>query len=117
MAEPSPARLFATLAGVVLLAIGMIGFFNGTSIWLNLLHGLTGVAGLALAGIGPRRFAFWIGCAYVALAIWGFALGSGEEILGFLPVDTAGDFLHLAVGALGIGAALGTRRAPRPATA
>jgi hypothetical protein len=133
MAEPSPARLFATLVGALLLALGIAGFFYSASFgapgevdkafglfavngWLNLAHGLIGAAGLILAGVAPRRYSLWLGCGYVAFAIWGFALGGGEAALGFLPVDSAGDFLHLAVGVLGIGAALGTR-VPRPATA
>jgi hypothetical protein len=134
MADPSPARLFATLAGAFLLALGIAGFFYSASFgapgdvgeafgafevngWLNLVHGLTGAAGLLLAGVAPRRYSLFLGCGYVVLAIWGLMLGSGEAVLGFLPVDAAGDILHLAVGVLGIGAALGTRRQGQPATA
>ena len=132
MAEPSPARLYATLVGALLLALGIARLLlqrllrrpgrrrrgasasspsTAGSTWRTCL---TGAAGLLLAGVAPRRYALWLGCGYVAFAIWGFALGSGDAVLGFLPVDTAGDFLHLAVGVLGIGAALGTR-VPRPA--
>ena len=63
-----------------------------------------------MAGFAARRYALWLGILYLALAAWGFVIGSGESILGFLPVNTADDFLHLVLGLLGVGAALATPR-------
>ncbi|MFI5028779.1 MAG: DUF4383 domain-containing protein, partial [Solirubrobacterales bacterium] len=57
-------------------------------------------------------YAFWLGLLYLAICAWGFIVGSGESILGVLPVNAADDILHLVLGLLGIGAALAT---PRPA--
>ncbi len=125
MDAPSPARLFAALAGGTLFAFGIVGFFYSASLgspgevgeafgllsvnaWVNLLHALTGALGLYMAGYASRQYALWLGGFYLAVALWGFAIGSGEAVLGFLPVDTAGNLLHLLVGALGIGAALAT---------
>ena len=127
MAEPSPARLYATLVGGLLVVGGIVGFFYSSSFgspgtvgempggiavngWLNLLHILTGAVGLLVAGFAPRRYAMLVGIAYLGLACWGFALGDGEAILGFLPGNSGDDFAHLALGALGVGAALGTPR-------
>jgi hypothetical protein len=51
-----------------------------------------------------------MGTVYAAIAIWGLILGSGESILGFLPVGNGNNFLNLALGALGVCAALATPR-------
>ena len=125
MAEPSPARLYATLVGALLLAAGILGFFYSSSFgapgdvgealgafavngWVNVFHFISGALGLLVAGYAARRYALWLGVAYLVIGIWGFALGAGEAILGFLPVNSADDFLHVGLGLLGVGAALGT---------
>ncbi len=125
MDAPSPARLYATLVGAVLVALGIVGFFYGASFgspgevdemfgvfaingWVNVLHVLTGALGLIAADYASRRYSLWLGGFYVVLALWGFAIGDGDSILGFLPVDAAGNLLHLALGALGVLAALAT---------
>ena len=129
MDGPSPARLYATLVGAALVVAGILGFFYSASFgspgavdnafgafavngWQNVLHILTGALGLLVAGYAARQYSLWIGVAYVVLAAWGFVLGSGSAILGFLPVDTADNLLHLVLGLLGLAAALAT---PRPA--
>ena len=136
MDGPSPARLYATLVGALLVVTGIVGFFYSASFgspgeveemlglfavngWSNTLHILSGALGLYLASYASRAYSLLLGIAYAAVACWGLALGEGEAILGFLPVDTAGDFLHLALGGLGIAAALATPRVvkPSPATA
>jgi uncharacterized protein DUF4383 len=136
MDAPSPARLYASVAGATLVAIGIAGFFYSASFgspgevgdmfgvfavngWDNVLHILTGALGLIAADYASRRYSLWLGAFYVVLAFWGFALGSGEAILGFLPVNTGDNLLHLALGALGIIAARGTPTTEKrsPATA
>jgi hypothetical protein len=126
---PSPARLYATLVGGVLVIAGIVGFFYSASFggpgevddvlgllsvnaWHNVFHIATGAIGLLVASMGAaRRYALWLGILYLGVAAWGFVLGDGESILGFLPVNTADDFLHLALGLLGVGAALATPQA------
>lgn len=136
MDGPSPARLYATLLGALLVVVGIVGFFYSASFgspgeveemlglfavngWSNTLHILSGALGLFVASYASRAYSLLLGIAYVAVACWGFALGEGEAILGFLPVDTTGNLLHLAVGGLGIAAALATPSAAKrsPATA
>jgi hypothetical protein len=125
MDAPSPARLYATLIGAVLVIAGIAGFFYSSSFggpgevgevlgilsvnaWHNLFHILTGAIGLLVAGYAARQYALWLGCVYIVLAIWGFAIGSGEAILGFIPVNTGDGFLHVVLGVLGVAAALAT---------
>jgi hypothetical protein len=127
--DPSPARLYASLAGGLLVVLGIIGFFYSASFggpgkvdemfrafavngWANALHIATGALGLLVAGFAARRYALLLGVLYTAIAIWGFALGGGEAILGFLPVNTGTDLLHLAFGVLGLAAAFGSQRQP-----
>jgi len=125
MEGASPARLYATLVGAVLVIAGIIGFFYSASFgapgevddvfgilsvnaWHNIFHIVTGAIGLLVAGYAARQYALWLGIVYVALAIWGFIIGGGDSILGFIPVNTEDNFLHLILGVLGIGAAMAT---------
>lgn len=125
MDAPSPARLYATLAGATLIVLGIAGFFYSASFgspgetgeilgvfavngWANLLHILSGALGLLVAGYAARQYALWLGALYLALALWGFAIGSDDSILGLLPVDTGDNLLHMVLGALGVAAALST---------
>jgi Domain of unknown function (DUF4383) len=134
MEAASPARLYATLVGALLVVLGIVGFFYSASFgdpgevesalsvlevnaWLNLLHIATGTLGLLLAGYASRQYALGLGAVYTVLAIWGFAIGGGDAIGGFLPASGGDDSLHLVLGLLGLAAAAGTPRvaAPRPA--
>jgi hypothetical protein len=136
MDAPSPARLYATSVGATLVVAGIVGFFYSASFgspgqvddalgifavngWTNVLHILTGALGLLMAGYASRQYSLWLGALYLIAALWGFAIGGGESILGFLPVNTADNVLHLAIGALGIAAALSTPvvKKGEPATA
>jgi hypothetical protein len=136
MDAPSPARLYATLAGAALIVIGIVGFFYSASFgspgeagemfgafavngWANVLHILSGALGLLVAGYAARQYSLWLGVLYLGLALWGFAIGSDDSILGLLPVNTGDNLLHLVLGALGVGAALSTPGAKKvkPATA
>lgn len=124
MEGASPARLYATLIGGVLVVVGIIGFFYSASFggpgevedvfgvfavngWHNLVHILTGAVGLLVAGYAAREYALVLGAVYVVIAVWGFIIGD-DSILGFIPVNTEDSFLHLVLGALGIGAGLST---------
>jgi hypothetical protein len=136
MDAPSPARLYATVIGAMLVIAGIVGFFYSASFgspgkvdealgifavngWVNVLHVLTGALGLWMAGYASRQYSLCLGVLYLVAALWGFAIGGGNSILGFLPVNTADDLLHLIIGTLGVGAALSTPVAKRgkPATA
>jgi hypothetical protein len=136
MDRSSPARLYATLVGGVLVIAGIIGFFYSSSFntspgdvddvlgllsvngWHNLFHIATGVLGLAVAGYAARTYALGLGLLYLVLAIWGFIIGDGHFLLGFIPVNTEDNFLHLILGLTGLaaGAATPAPTSARPAT-
>ena len=111
MEAASPARLYAAVAGAVLVVLGILGFFYGASFgdldsyedalgglqvngWLNLLYLATGALGLLLAGVASRQYSLAIGLLFTALAIVGWGTG----------------WLHLVLGVLGLAAAAGTSR-------
>lgn len=117
MEAPSPARLYATLVGALLVVLGILGFFYDASFggldqyeeafaglqvngWLNLFWLATGSLGVLVAGVSSRTYALTIGLLYTLMAIVGW--GSG--------------WLFLAIGVLGIAAALGTPRRGARAT-
>jgi hypothetical protein len=125
MEATSPARLYAILVGGVLVIAGIIGFFYSSSFggpgevddvfgilavngWHNVVHILTGLLGLAAAGYAARTYALGLGAVYVVIAIWGFIIGSGESLLGFIPVNTEDNVLHLILGVTGLAAGAAT---------
>jgi hypothetical protein len=129
----NPARLYATVVGAVLTIGGIIGFFYGASFgspgqvkdalgifavngWQNSFHLATGLLGLIAVGSLARPYALGVGALYLLVAIWGFAVGGGESIIGILPVNGADNLLHLLIGVAGLAAGLSSRglSAPSP---
>jgi len=120
----SPASLYAGLIGAVLLIAGIVGFFYSASFgspgevdavigvldvnaWHNIVHILSGALGLLAFRAGlqaSRTYALVFGLVYIVVAIWGLILGDKESILGFIPVNTEDNILHVILGVLGIGA-------------
>lgn len=120
----TPARLYAGLIGAVLVIVGILGFFYSSSFgdpgevdavlgvldinaWHNLVHIASGALGILAFRSGlaaSRTYALAFGAIYIVVAIWGFAIGSGESILGFIPVNTEDSVLHTLLGVLGIAA-------------
>jgi len=134
----TPARLYAGIVGAVLVVAGIIGFFYSASFgspgsvdevfglldvnaWHNIVHIATGALGLLAFAAGARvsrTYALAIGAVYIVVAAWGFIIGSGESILGFIPINTEDSILHLALGILGLGAGLASSEAaPEPRAA
>ena len=133
----TPAQLYALLVGGTLVIAGIIGFFYSSDFkgpgkvrdvfgilsvngWHNVVHIVTGAAGLLALGYAARAYAGVLGVVYIGVAAWGFILGNHENILGFLPVNTEDDVLHALLGVTGVAAYLATPAAPsaaRPAPA
>jgi hypothetical protein len=130
MEPASPARLYATAVGALLLILGVVGFFYGSSFgspgtldhtlgalrtngWLNVLWIVVGALGLLTAGSFSRAYALTTGVLLTALGVWGLLLDPGQAILGHLPAAGANEALHLALGILGLLAAASTPRRAR----
>lgn len=127
----SPARLYALLAGAFLALFGTLGFFYDAGFgtdssltsddmplgfqvngWRNVLDLLAGLVALYLASARPRLAAAWLGGLYTALAVWGLAVterGVGS-IADVLPLADPDNLLHLAIGVLGLLAAISGAR-------
>jgi len=141
VATATPARLYCTLVGAVLVIAGIIGFFYSASFdtgatdvasntddvfgilgvngWHNVVHIALGLLALAVAGsaYGARAYCLGIGLVYIVLAIWGFIDGDGI-LLGLIPVNNEDNVLPLILGLVGLAAGAATptvvkgRRAP-----
>jgi hypothetical protein len=122
----------ARLVGIVFLLVGIAGFIPGVttnlydglefagddgtaellglfqvSVLHNIVHGLFGLAGLALAATasGARTFLIGGGAIYLVLFLVGI-VGGGD----WIPVDDADNWLHLLIGAGMIGLGVLTTR-------
>src|SRR5918911_1952912 len=117
----TPAQLYALLVGGTLVIAGIIGFFYSSDFgspgdtddvfgiltvngWHNVVHLVTGALGLAALGYAARAYAGGLGVVYLIVAIWGFIIGDGDSILGFIPVNTEDNVLHALLAVAGIAA-------------
>ena len=132
------AQLFCLVVGATLVLAGIIGFFYESAFssdvgvrdavfgildvngWHNVVHLLTGVVSLWFAfrpEAMARMWALAFGLVYVAVAVWGFAIGDGESILSIIPVNTEDNVLHAILGVAGVATyALTAARTPHPHT-
>jgi hypothetical protein len=129
MDDRSPAQLYALIFGVVLVAAGILGFFYEASFdagddtprdavlgildvngWHNVVHILSGLLGLAVAGSyeNSRLYALGFGAIYIVVAVLGFVAGDGDEIFNLIPVNTEDNVLHLLIGIAGLAAGAAT---------
>ena len=142
MAGRTPVQTLAMLVGATFLLVGILGFIPGitthyddmsfasedsgakllgifqTSILHNIVHLLYGVAGLWLARTWAGARTFLIGGGTIYLALWVLGIIGGAD---WVPVNTADNWLHLALGLGMVGLGVVTTRggemtAPRPAT-
>jgi hypothetical protein len=135
--DRTPVQNVARLVGVVFLLVAVAGFIPGittnlydglefagddgnaellgifkVSVLHNIVHGLFGIAGLALAATasGARTFLIGGGAVYLALFLLGI-LGGGD----WIPANDADNWLHLVLGVGMIGAGVVTTRDSRVA--
>jgi len=129
-----PAQIAALLVGAVFLLVGVLGFVPGVtadygalelaghaseahllglfqvSILHNVVHLLFGVAGLTLARTASGARSFLVGGGIVYLLLWVYGLVvDADSATNFVPLNTADNWLHLAlgVGMVGIGFIVG----------
>jgi hypothetical protein len=131
----SPAQIWARLIGWTLVLAGIAGFFYSSAFgspgkvdavfgildvngFHNLVHLLTGLLGIALAGsfAKARFYALFLAVAYSAVAIWGFVVGDGGTILSILPVNTEDNVLHALIAVVSLAVGVGQSSVPAPST-
>ncbi len=120
------AQVYALVLGGVLVLVGILGFLvepsfgigdsaeRGTLIlfdingWHNVVHLLSGIVGIAMAGTAAkaRLFAIGYGVVYVLVTILGFIVGDGGLLLSIIPINTADNLLHLVIAVSGIAVGL-----------
>ena len=109
------AKAYLVVSGMILMVVGVAGFFRHEMFHLtfppahNLFHLLSGIVALwaSFGGTpaGPRRFGLIFGTVYVLVALAGF---SGLQDLGAmrLGLNAQFNFIHLGVGLLSLLAGL-----------
>ncbi len=121
----TPAQWYCLIFGATLLLVGIVGFAaeagfdTGSDIDGDKLLGIFEVSGIhnlihiasgaLLLAASPKRaaaktVALAFGVVYLIVTIIGFI--QGDNVLGLIPVNSADNFLHVAISLLGIGAAL-----------
>jgi len=139
MRDRSTVQSAALLAGIVFLAIGILGFVPGvtthygdlsfaghdsgaqlfgifqTSILHNIVHLLFGLAGIAMARTweGGRKFLIVGGVIYLILFVYGL-IAHGSTSANFIPLNPADNVLHVAfgIGMIVLGLVLGREPIP-----
>ena len=134
----TPVQNVARLVGIVFLLVGTAGFIPGlttdlyeglefagddgtsellgifqVSVLHNIVHGLFGLAGLALAATssGARTYLIGGGAIYLGLFLLGI-VGGGD----WIPSNTPDNWLHLLLGAGMVGLGVLTTRESRVAS-
>jgi hypothetical protein len=133
-ARPLVNRIALTV-GVVFLLVGIAGFIPGitthydtlsfaghhseakllgvfqVSILHNIVHLLFGIAGIAMARRADAARLYLIGGGAVYLLLWIYGLAvSDTSSANFVPINTADDWLHFALGIGMIGLGVATTR-------
>jgi hypothetical protein len=139
MRDRSTVQSAALLAGIVFLAVGILGFVPGvtthygdlsfaghdsgaklfgvfqTSILHNIVHLLFGLVGIAMARTweGGRTFLIGGGVIYLVLFVYGL-VAHGSTGANFIPANSADNVLHAAfgVGMILLGYVLGREPIP-----
>ncbi len=115
------AQAFCLVTGLVLIAVGVLGFFFGggdfttgagvsgeplivfeVNGWHNLVHLASG-AFLLLVAAKPGTAitgALAFGVIYVVVTVWGFV--DGSDIATIVPINAPDNFLHLALAVVAI---------------
>lgn len=103
-------RKAALIFGVVLTAVGLLGFVPGLTpnnhllgifevdALHNLVHLASGLAGIGAYVAGGRASKLYFqvfGVVYALVTLLGFI--QGDNVLGLLPVNVADNLLHLAI--------------------
>ncbi|MFF7793790.1 DUF4383 domain-containing protein [Streptomyces sp. NPDC007991] len=139
-APAAPVQRAAQLVGIVFLVAGVLGFIPGittdygsmtiashesdaellglfqVSVLHNLVHLVYGLVGLTLAGTAAAAHSYLLvgGAVYLVLWVYGLSVGPDSDA-NFVPLNSADDWLHFALGLvmIALALALGHRRPTR----
>jgi hypothetical protein len=131
----TPAQLYCTLVGALLVIAGLVGFFYSSGFdtgasgvandadevfgifavngWSNVLCIVLGLLGLALSRTASRSYALGVGLLLFVMALWGF-VDSDDVTLGLFAANGADNVLDLILGLTGLAAGAAS---PAPAKA
>lgn len=124
----TPVQIVALVYGVVFILAGIAGFVPGitsdygslqfaghesgamllgifqVSVLHNVIHLLYGIAGLALArtAVGARQYLLWGGVVYLVVWLYGLLVAE-DAAANVVPLNSADDWLHLALGITMVG--------------
>jgi hypothetical protein len=122
------AKTAALLIGVIFIAVGLLGFVNNPIVGdsenaifhadtvHNMVHIISGVLFVLVAMAAPgsaATFMIVFGLVYLVIGVIGFVSFGGEgmgKVLGFLHVNGADNYLHVALGLVILLAGLVTGR-------
>lgn len=101
--------------GIVLVAIGVLGFVNDPVLGIfevdtihNIVHLLSGIVAIGAAVSGEsyaRLYLIVFGIVYGVVAVLGFTMGG--DILGLFTVNAADNYLHTAIALVSLGVGFG----------
>ncbi len=138
MGGRTPAQAYALIFGIVLVVVGILGFFVEPSFavgddvvkgekvllfeingWHNVVHLVTGAIGIAVAGsvLASRTYCLVYGGVYLLVLILGLvALDDRDVLLKLIPINDADNVLHAVLAVTAVGAGLVTPPHPAPTT-
>ena len=106
------------ILGIVLLLVGVIGFFNNPVLGIfdadaihSSIHVLSGLVGIAAAASGnkmSRMFLIVFGLVYALVAVLGFV--NNGSILGIFATNRADDYLHSAIAIVCLAVGFGSKK-------
>jgi len=106
-------KTYANVLGVVLLLVGVVGFFNNPILGLfgvntaqNLLHLVGGVLGLWLGG---KNFNKWTGLLALLVGVLWFLPVTGDLLASLFGINTEISVLHLLIGVVSLGVTYGVK--------
>ena len=116
------AQMFCLVTGIVLIAVGVLGFIFGSADfaanaggrtypefivfevngWHNVVHLATGafLVFMAAAPTTAITGALVFGVVYLVVTVWGFV--DGDDVLSIVPINIADNWLHLALAVVAI---------------
>lgn len=135
--ETAPVQDGAIIVALLFLLVGVLGFLPGittgygemqfsghesgaellgifqVSVLHNIVHLVFGLAGMFLSwfAVGARWFLLGGGVVYLVLAVYGFVVPASGAA-NFVPVNTADNWLHVALGVVMVVLGLVLRQTP-----